>query len=567
MKKIKSIFWLYLVFLIMTVAAFVILSHYSTASLRESLMEAAKIQLEYSCSQLDQKTDEFEIDADGVLHCSELKTMQLALTESDDVYDLMMGINALRSYLQSRQNNTGGIAEYILYWPEYGRIVTTASSSGGISRELLENAQDNTWLIWEKEVYFVRKYETDWDETDDEPMLLLKMERDFLYKIRSIAAGMQEGGTILSFGDGESLFSLSEQEGEILNKAKLSYGEEKIYTLRVGHGEYQVLKSEPCKNGISLISWYPLKILMKDANTITYITGGLLMLFLAAGGFFIFLYYQNVLLQLQIITKSLQEMEKGNLSVRIEKCPDNEFGYVFGRFNQMAAQISRLLDATVREQKLRSEAELAQLQLQINPHFLYNSLSYIVTVADRPEAVTQMAVHLANYYRYCTKHRTSATIGEEVFYAKAYLEIMRLRKNIDYSVTVPQELMDVSVLPLILQPVIENAIEHAIEKRENASQVHTKIYRIPDGGIRFEICDDGYGMTQEEIRSLKERLSRKKRMDGESVGLWNVNQRLVNFYGQEAELKFGKSMWGGLSVSFRIAEKEGWSGYEGPDRR
>lgn len=69
----------------------------------------------------------------------------------------------------------------------------------------------------------------------------------------------------------------------------------------------------------------------------------------------------------------------------------------------MVRRTHELLEATVKEQELRNEAEMRQLQLQINPHFLYNSLSFIVTAADNPDAVTEMAVHLSQYYRYCTR--------------------------------------------------------------------------------------------------------------------------------------------------------------------
>ena len=216
----------------------------------------------------------------------------------------------------------------------------------------------------------------------------------------------------------------------------------------------------------------------------------------------------------------------------------------------MVTRIRGLIDSIVKEQQLRSRAELRQLQLQINPHFLYNSLSYIETVADRPKAVTDMAVHLANYYRYCTKNKTMTTIGEEITYAKTYLSIMAMRKNIEYSISAPESLYPVKIIPLILQPLIENAVEHGIEERENAKHIYIKVQEWKKQTVRVEISDDGDGMTQEEIEALLERLNRKQREEDESVGLWNVNQRLINYYDDSARLHFGRSIWGGLLVSF-----------------
>ena len=168
-------------------------------------------------------------------------------------------------------------------------------------------------------------------------------------------------------------------------------------------------------------------------------------------------------MQMNLLTEKLKQVEVGDLTVQIYKMPKNEFAYVFRQFNHMVRRTHELLEATVKEQELRNEAEMRQLQLQINPHFLYNSLSFIVTAADNPDAVTEMAVHLSQYYRYCTRKKSITTIQEEIDYARSYLEIMAMRKNIEYEIESDPELAACKIPPLILQPIIENAIEHAIE--------------------------------------------------------------------------------------------------------
>ena len=198
------------------------------------------------------------------------------------------------------------------------------------------------------------------------------------------------------------------------------------------------------------------------------------------------------------------------------------------------------------------QAELEQLQLQINPHFLYNSLSYIVTVAEEPDAVRSMAVHLSRYYRYCTQKKMITTIKEEVSYARSYLEIMAMRKRIRYSIDMSQDIGELPIIPLILEPLIENAIEHCLEGCESAKQIEIVIGWAPSRAVTFAISDDGEGMTKEQIAALKERISRKERKEEESVGLWNVNQRLINYYSKSAELGFKRSRWGGLTVYFTI---------------
>lgn len=555
MKKVKSIFNIFAIFLVMIIAGLAILYGYSTSSLKESLMQAAKIQMEYSKMLLGQKVREIEIEADGILNSDDLKTLHLTLMEKYDAYRYVTDVNQMKVYLRRRQKSNVGMAQFILYWPKAQRIITTTTLDT-VKDAMLELVGDNQWFIYKNEVYFARQYITDWDDTDDEPYLIIRMERDYLYKIKTMASGMDMGGTILLYSHNKSLFSGSEGEKELLRTMAQRADGGTAYELFARQGKYQILRSGPLKNGLELVSYYPLKAMNRPVANITRITGGLLSILLLIGLIFMILYYSNILLQLRTLTEKLKQVEGGDFTAQVTELPNNEFGYVFGQFNRMVNRISQLIESTLKEQWLRNQAELRQLQLQIHPHFLYNSLSYIVTVADQPEAVTGMAVHLSNYYRYCTKNKCIATIGEEVSYAEAYLAIMAMRKDIEYTIKASLDLHNRKIIPLILQPIIENAIEHAIEERENAKHIYVKIYELGNGALHFEVSDDGDGMTEEEIGAMMVRLSRKEREEDESVGLWNVNQRLVNYYDESAGLRFGKSIWGGLLVSFTILPEE-----------
>lgn len=551
MKKIKSIYRIFLFFFGMIIASFLILYQHSKTSLKDSLMRVAQIQMEYSSVQLEQKVNEIEIEADGILYSDDLKELQLIVTDEYDIYDYVMSVNQIKENMYRRQKSNVGMSEFILYWPESNRIVTTSSTTA-IEKELFKSAEDHTWFTYKKEMYFARKYATDWDQTDDEPYLIIRMERNFLYKIKNMASGMGSGGTLLMLPGGESLFSVDDTESALLSEMARQKRGESAYELGIEQGKYQIVQSSAAKNGLEIITYYPIKEMMRPVGNITSITGKMLIIILLIGFLLMILYYKNILLQLKIITEKLKQVEGGDFTAQIPELPDNEFSYVFEQFNRMVTRISQLISSTLKEQQLRNHAELRQLQLQIHPHFLYNSLSYIVTVADKPEAVTEMAVHLADYYRYSMKNKSSATIGEEVSYAKAYLSIMAMRKRTEYSINVSESLYETPIIPLILQPIIENAIEHAIEERENAKHIYVKIYQLPNGTVRFEISDDGDGMTDSEIEQLMKRLWKKQQDEKESVGLWNVNQRLINYYDDSSGLKFGKSIWGGLLVSFTI---------------
>lgn len=556
MKKIKSIQRIFILFLAMIIAGFFILYRYSKESLKDSLTHVAQIQMEHSSVLLEQKIKEIEIEADGILHSQYLKSLQLIL-DNYNVYNYVISVNEMKEYLGSRQKSTVGMSAFLLFWPESARVISTTTAYT-IDREVLRSlVENNQWFTYENDVYFVARYTLGGKTEENQPYLIIKMDRDYLYKIKNMAFGMRSGGTLLTFSGCESLFPVNEVEEVILSQIIREEGKGGVSEVMVYGQKYQVLTSYIAKNGMGIISYYPIRRMLKPVNAISWITGISLLILLLLGFLFMLLYYKNILLQLRIITEKLKQVENGNFAAKIDQLPDNEFSYVFEQFNQMVTKIRGLIDSEMKEQQLRHQAELRQLQLQINPHFLYNSLSYIVTVAEKPDAVTEMAVHLAYYYRYCTVKKSITTIGEEVSYAKAYLSIMAMRRRIEYEISVPEKFYNEPIIPLILQPIIENAIEHAIEERENAKHIYVKAYSPSEKGIQFEISDDGDGLSAQDIETLMKRLKRKRRKEDESVGLWNVNQRLVNYYDEASGLRFRTSIWGGLTVSFIIDTREG----------
>ena len=555
MKRINSIYRIFVLFLIIIVGSFLILYWYSSANLKVSLQRVAKIQMEYSFDQLDQKVKEIELEASAVLASEDMKLLQVAIVDQEDIYSYVMKVKTMQQIFQEKQKTNSGMAEFALYWPQTQKMVSSSSiygSTGIKEKKVLNNLKDGKWIISENEIYFCKKYKTKWAEDDDEPYLIIRMERDWLYRIKNMASGFDGGGTLCLYDDKQSLFPVNSESAQIQGKMKELDNEPGMQELSIENGRYQVVTSDIAKNGLTLVTYYPLNKMLLPVNNITYITGALLAVALLLGALYLLMYNRNILMQLNMLTYKLKRVEDGDWTTQITQLPDNEFYYVFDQFNHMIVHMNELFDETLKEQELRMQAELAQLQLQINPHFLYNSLSYIVTVAEEPDAVRGMAVHLSRYYRYCTQKKMITTIKEEVSYAKSYLEIMAMRKRIRYSIDMSQDIGELPIIPLILEPLIENAIEHGLEGCESAKQIKIEIGWTQSHAVTFAISDDGEGMTKEQIAALKERISRKERKEEESVGLWNVNQRLINYYSKSAALGFRRSRWGGLTVYFTI---------------
>ena len=481
MKRVRSIFGIFTVFLLIILASFLLLSWQSTANLKASLIQTAQLQTKYAATLLEQKGKEIEIEADGILYGENMQNLYAAI-ENNDVYEYVQQINKMKSFFQARQGRTVGMSGMTLYWPKSGREISTLRQ-GYFEDSFWENNKESQWKSANKqEIFYMRRRTVEWMGEDQEVWLVLRMDQDFLYEIKEMAAGMDQGGSILMFGGEINVLSQKSVEQNIAGIIRQS--NEKVCEVRVGKQKYQIVRSDETKNGMQLVSYYPTRQMMRQVRNIMTISGIMLGAILIFGMIYISLFVKNILMQMNLLTEKLKQVEVGDLTVQIYKMPKNEFAYVFRQFNHMVRRTHELLEATVKEQELRNEAEMRQLQLQINPHFLYNSLSFIVTAADNPDAVTEMAVHLSQYYRYCTRKKSITTIQEEIDYARSYLEIMAMRKNIEYEIESDPELAACKIPPLILQPIIENAIEHAIEERENAKHIYVKVYQK----VKDEIC-------------------------------------------------------------------------------
>ncbi len=255
------------------------------------------------------------------------------------------------------------------------------------------------------------------------------------------------------------------------------------------------------------------------------------------------------------LVKSFQKVESGDLQVSIHHDTKNEFGYLYKRFNEMVRNLSILIDQVYNQKILMQRAELKQLQSQINPHFLYNSFFMINTMARiGDENLVPFTKNLGEYFRFITRDSSDyIPLSEEISHAKVYTEIqsMRFPKRIQILFgDCPEKYIKLSVPRLILQPIIENAFEHGIEKKRNNGIVSINFIEVKDG-LHIAIEDNGNGMSDAGLTELENTLA----ANGEAIettGILNIQRRIRLVFGEESGLQVSRSGLGGLRVLLRI---------------
>ncbi len=238
-----------------------------------------------------------------------------------------------------------------------------------------------------------------------------------------------------------------------------------------------------------------------------------------------------------------EELGRGNLKARASPGGLEEINVLARTFNHMSDQIAALMERTKIEQKNLRVSELKLRQVQINPHFLYNTLDSIIWMAEggNNKQVVEMTSDLSDFFRtVLSEGHDFITIAEEETHVRSYLKIQKIRYEdvLDYKIDIEPSIQDRIVLKMILQPVVENALYHGIKNKRGGGTITVRGYE--DGsGIVFEVEDDGIGMDEDTLEKLRDKIKKEEREEVSKkggFGLNNVAQRIRMYYGEGSDV-------------------------------
>ncbi|TFE27504.1 sensor histidine kinase [Cohnella luojiensis] len=265
--------------------------------------------------------------------------------------------------------------------------------------------------------------------------------------------------------------------------------------------------------------------------------------------------YRFVHKPLLLLVQSFRRMEGGALDIQIEHKQKDEFGYLYNRFNLMLRKLQALIDQDFKQKLMMQRSELKQLQSQINPHFLYNSFFILNSLAKTGdlERIEQFTIMLGEYFRFITRNgEDNVKLAEEIKHSRMYTEIQKLRFSRRIRVRfdeLPEDMEAIRVPRLIIQPLIENAYEHCLEKMTEEGQLRVTFESAPaEASI---IVEDNGSMSDIEIEALSERLIHSNESH-EMTGMINIHRRILLIYGEGSGLFLSRNELNGLKVTVRI---------------
>ncbi|TYS69806.1 sensor histidine kinase [Sutcliffiella horikoshii] len=262
---------------------------------------------------------------------------------------------------------------------------------------------------------------------------------------------------------------------------------------------------------------------------------------------------------IRVLLQNIQQVKEGNMNVQFPSLGNDEIGILGYRFKQMMERINLLIN---REYKLEIENKTNQLkvlQSQLNPHFLYNALQSIGTLAlkNKVPQIYTLLTHLSKIMRYgMNMEEDMVPLKKEINYLKAFLLLQKERfgEHFEYEMEIEEQALDIEVPKMILQPIIENYFKHGFDIREGVGKIDIH-GRIADEYLHLAIWDNGAGVSESRLTEIYRLLTEgKPASDGEetNIGLKNIHTRLQLYYNNLASLHLENHYNGGFMVTLKL---------------
>lgn len=235
---------------------------------------------------------------------------------------------------------------------------------------------------------------------------------------------------------------------------------------------------------------------------------------------------------------------------------DDEMGVLFANFNRMS---TRIVESKERERlfaEQQRESEIRLLQAQINPHFIYNTLNLISSIAnlENNPMISQIAIATSRMLYYNLKAGDFVAVSMEIDQIKRYMTIQRIRfpEKFSESYSIDPAVERLQILKFILQPLVENAVYHGLEKKAGRGRVEITV-RMQEGKLLLCVEDNGLGIEAEQLRSIQDMLvSGDAQRSMEHMGIWNVHDRVRHYYGGQYGLAIDSTVHVGTKVTIAL---------------
>lgn len=556
------------IFLTMILIPVVFLSfleyYYSKKMLTEKTNDYLKNLAAVTLSKIDSTVSDIEnvafyINGNGTIQTS-LKNERLTVGDRVANYQNYSGIREiLASYILLRQEiNAISIRsesgrEYIYTKNRYGPPLDIA---GYIREEKQFWVVDKNRIVLMKQLYAF---------PSQSPLgyIALDVNVRSLHDIIADIDLTQSGRIFLVNEEGRILMTESAaSSGELLDEPYRQYfGQEEAFynNVRVGNTNYSVYNSGAISNGWHMMLAIPRDYYLRDIvrlqNAILPIT--LVTAFLTV--MLSILVARGITGPMRNLSQAMEDFGQGDFDINCQVDSEDEIGRLSHTFNQMVMDMNSLVNTVYEQKVMKQEAQMKSLQMQINPHFLYNTLDTINWMAriQNVDEIGDMVAALSHMMRYSLEKKSFVRLRVEVENLRDYLAIQnyRYRDKMEAEIEIGEELMKFYIPKLLIQPILENAIVHGIEEKLDKGNILIAA-RQKGEDLYIHVSDDGVGMTEGTMSHILMEDYSMKKQGHTSIGVVNVNRRIQMIYGKDYGLLVQSLLGAGTKITIHIPAQE-----------
>lgn len=485
-------------------------------------------------------------------------------------YERAQSIDNLANKLQSFKESSHYIKDISLYVDSIGRLITTANSSvEPVTKEGMEEVSRAMFtkgfplVYWKDRLYVNLSYPVALDTT--KPFSFILQFELSIDALSSALTTFHPDGEAVLYNDKWAIGSTRDLSFFTRIQEALDYGQGAVSgheRVAADHGKYLVFYEKSLSLDAALLFYIREETVLGTLQA--YQTWSWLLVVSSLAIIILFSYgiYMLIHRPLRRLVREFKNVEAGNFHVNATHANQDEFGYLFRQFDKMVRNLRGLIDDNYVQKIRLQQAELKQLQAQINPHFLYNSfftLHRLILNYDNDSAAL-VSKNLGEYFQYLTRNaQDEVTLEAEVRHVRSYVEIQNVRFSNRIQIEfgpLPERFHRFAVPRLILQPIVENAYQHGLGEKVLNGRLHIRFEAV-GSGLHILVEDNGPGMEEAGLATLLKRMGQEAR-EGESTGLINVHRRIQLKYGAEWGLSISRSSLGGLRVQLMLPTERGY---------
>ena len=358
-------------------------------------------------------------------------------------------------------------------------------------------------------------------------------------------------GLVIEDESGNTIFS---KNTFAENRAAYELDDERFHAAKnMDNSGYQFIEGESTATGWKICVYKPDKLIIYSVQPILLVAAVAILVSMFAGIACIHITSEFITKRIKKLQKTMKNLETGTLGTVLENDSADEIGDLINGYNSMSKRLDDTVNEVYRSKIKEKEYEMRALQAQINPHFLYNSLSMInwKALEAEQEDISHITLALSTFYRTAlNKGKNILLVKDEIANIKSYLDIQLAMHDNSFDVVydIDDNILKYETLNLILQPLLENAIGHGIDvKTDGRGEIRIEGRENGDF-LDFTVSDNGVGMTKTQAALILSKSSN-------GYGVSNVNERIKLYYGEEYAVKIDSTPGVGTKIMLHFPKR------------